>query len=144
MSKTDFNESFKSPQVAPAFGHDGAVDFDEESLLEALGESSELNIDPKSRADLARALHEILKWLIPNPDRLNNPDNLKAIGIKVIAMAWTLDPSRFGNDSLAKISKHMGFTAANISPLTADFSRRFGVTNEFQKHNWRKEEKPAL
>jgi hypothetical protein len=43
--------------------------------------------------------------------------------------------------SLRRLAEKLGFTAAIISPHSADFSRRFGVTCGGQSHNWRARQK---
>jgi len=63
----------------------------------------------------------------------------------MIAMAWVLEPNRFKmgdkmqSPSLRQLSKQLGFTAPNLSPFTADFSRLTKIFNQFQNHDWRKE-----
>ena len=55
--------------------------------------------------------------------------------MRAIAALWVIEPSFFnGRPSLTEIARQLGFTAANISPITAEFSRRFRITNVNQSH----------
>lgn len=81
------------------------------------------------------AIRQLLNWMATV--NLSDKRCLKAVGLRVLAAAWVMDPARFDNRSLHAIALQLGFGANNIAPHTADFSRRFGITNQFQSHNWR-------
>jgi hypothetical protein len=130
---TEFNEQYKSPHVEPAFGNDGSTDDFYERLTESLGESL---TGPHSE-QLALAIHEIFNFICAG--KLEDKRGLKRMGMRALAAAWVLDPGRFEGMSLHQMAHTLGFGANNLAPLTAEFARRFGVTNKFQSHNWRKQ-----
>jgi hypothetical protein len=139
-------DEFKPSQLNPAFH--GNPDFDWETVFASLdGEdhsNSNTMADDSTRcgayAMSARLLARLLDWLIDaNLKDSRGEVVLRSIGVRTVAMAWVINPQRFDNASLAVIAKSLGFKGANsISPLSAEFSRRFGIQNHFQDHDWRK------
>lgn len=119
---------------------EGSYDFDWALLEERLGETSSEAVRSEVQQKLALALGSILDWLMAIRP-LKRRWALRSIGLRTVAMAWVVNPERLNGDSIRSVAKQLGFTAANISPLTADFSRKFGgITNGFQnKHDWRHE-----
>lgn len=115
------------------------VDFDFDAVCEALGEKPESarEVDHKL---LARALHRILHWML-SAEKSKRKDKLRAIGKRTAALAWVLHPELFagegGKPSLANVCQEFGFTSANLSPLTAEASRVFKVSNLYKSHDWR-------
>lgn len=139
----DYNDRILRQELTE---HRGDGEFDWDELDRRLGELRETGIDEafdgQEAMRFAFALHTILDWLIVEPENLSRKHGLRSIGKRAISMAWVLNPKRFGDDaSLRTLAKNLGFDAANISPLTAEFSRVFNVFNKFQKHDWRKETK---
>ena len=89
---------------------------------------------------LSVALEAICGWALDT--NLNDKRALRLIGLRVIALAWVIDPIRFRDDSEharsgIALARLLGFTPKHISELTAKASRRFGITNNFQVHNHR-------
>lgn len=139
-----FVESVGAAEMEPT--HDHSCDFDWAGLESALGELPQMP-DGSTTNDAERfqqAMKFILDWLLSV--NLDNHRALTAIGKRAIAMAWVIDPERFKrgdarqSPSLRQLSKQLGFTAPNISPLAADFSRISGLKNQFQRHDWRNTE----
>ena len=89
--------------------------------------------DVRDYQDMSRALLGILNFILRG--NLNDPRYLKAVGLRVVAMAWVIAPERFDNSSLTTLAKRLGCTTNNISVHVADFSRRFGVRNKYQEHD---------
>ena len=117
--------------------HRNDGEFDWEELELRLGEFHQANgsVTAEESKRLAFALSIILDWLIC--ENLTRKHGLRTIGKRAVSMAWVLNPKRFGEDaSLHSLAKELGFKAANISPLTAEFSRLFSVFNKYQNHDW--------
>lgn len=127
--KPEFFEDYANPHAEPTEPH--SADFDWDELEKRLGEHEE----PAERqyADLSRALKEILDWILDIDLGKDNAD--KIIGRRVIALAWVIDPSRFGGASVRKLSARLGFTAPVLSSITAEVSRKFRISNKFQSHD---------
>lgn len=125
-----FVEDFNSDKVAPT--ESGCEQFDFDAVERAFGE---LRDDPDQRERLVTAMRFLFDWMIRGD--LRRTCALRVIGKRALAAAWVVDPARFNNDSLRSIAKQLGCTAANISPLTAQFSRLTGIVNEFKDHDWR-------
>jgi hypothetical protein len=135
MSK-EFNEAFVSDDVDP-HNPNQVADFEWDTLYERLGESVGADLNGPDLPAMSTALAVILDWILRVDLRKKNC--LKAIGLRTVAMAWVVDPSRFHDESVRTISKRLGFTAPVMSVLSADFSRRFKIQNRFQDHDWRKQ-----
>jgi hypothetical protein len=95
-----------------------------------------VNLNDPEYEKLMAAVRIILEWMTP-ATIIKDKRCLKSMGMRAVAAAWVIDPSRFNNRSLHNIALELGFGANNIAPLTAEFSRQFGITNQFQCHNWR-------
>jgi hypothetical protein len=136
-------DEFKPSQLNPAFH--GNPDFDWETVFASLdGEdhsNSNTMADDSTRcgayAISAKLLSRLLDWLLAV--NLQDHRALNSIGVRTVAMAWVIDPARFEGASLATVAKRLGFKGGNsLSPSAAEFSRRFGLTNKFQDHDWRR------
>jgi AraC-like DNA-binding protein len=128
-------DEFSSRALAPAFN--GNPDFDWESVF-AHCDGDDISDEQEVRAlatkMTARATAKLLDWLL----EVNLQDHraLKSIGVRVIAMAWVINPQKFDNASLAVIAKALGFKGpSSLSPSAAEFARQFGITNKLQEHN---------
>ena len=136
------NESFRPRHVAPNFGNDGATDDFYDSLAKQMGEDEtppEATTSDEYR-DLGAILARLLDWLIYERNRITPERHLRSTAIRTLAMAWAIDPKRFEGRSLKNICLELGISYQNTSEIVSDFSRRFGITNQFQKHDWRKGE----
>ena len=141
--REDLRPEFRSAELDPLASN---PDFDWPGLYEKLKEPDEQAhqqavaevVSVLSRRATVAAFKDIMRWLL----EVNLQDHRAraTIGVRAVAMAWVINPDQFQGASLAMIAKSMGFKGANsLSPAAADFSRRFGITNRFQKHDWRKE-----
>jgi len=88
--------------------------------------------------DLTVALKPLLDWLVRRPHKISGERYLKSIAIRAIAMSWVIGPEWFGGYSLAKVALFLEVNCQNLAENAAKFSRQFGITNEFQDHDWRK------
>lgn len=130
MSRSNgFIEGFASDTVEPTETSYHEFDFD---AVEAA--FSEVTGTPEDAEKFKQVTNWLLDWLLKVD--LNDNRALKAIGKRAVAMAWVLEPERFGEKaSLRSLSRLLGFTAPNIAPITAEFSRRTGIRNKFQDHD---------
>ena len=109
------------------------ADFDYATVAENLGETEPQPLPENDRADLALALSQMFDWLLAVD--LKRASSVELVGRRVIALAWVMDCERFDGGSLTKLAGQLGITAAQLSELTADASRRFGISNSFQEHD---------
>lgn len=114
-------------------------DFDWEAIhynFEKAGEADK----PETR--LAEAVLGVLQMLLPPlSTRRIQPESL---GIRLIALAWVLDPANFnGSPSLRKLARRCGIRSAALANHTGHFSRVLGFRNRGQRHAWNWLEKGA-
>jgi hypothetical protein len=60
------------------------------------------------------------------------------VGRRFILALWIVNPEIVGGGvaiSLRQLAKKFRYTAANLSPVTAELSRRLGIQNHFQAHD---------
>lgn len=67
-------------------------------------------------------------------------DRLRArAGTKFLLLVWLVEPEFLSSDgnpiSLRQLSAMLGVTAACLSPISAELSRRLGISNFFQDHD---------
>ena len=137
-----FNDSFKSKLVAPDGSHDGATDFDWETVYEELGEQVEeatKDLTPIECTRLSLSLNRLLTWLVSDIKAMDGR-GVKAVGIKTLAMAQVINPELFGEVSGLMICASLGLHKTKFSERSAEFSRRFSVTNQFKVHDWREKQ----
>ena len=80
------------------------------------------------RAELARALTVLLDWLIPAQTLAYRPKVLAtSSGLRVIALAWSLNPAFFGEMSQEQLAKMLGVSDSILSRYGQSFANRFGV-----------------
>jgi hypothetical protein len=106
-------------------------DFDWKLLYRRLNEEAcEAGVDEK----LAEAVSRILQLLIGKGQGRVYPNH---IGLKVVALAWVLNPAYFKNSpSLRQLAGRCGVTPATLAHLTGYFSRFMGWRNRAQRHAW--------
>ena len=131
--KYDFDDGFLSvnrdPMDAPQ------QDFDWQQLDQSYGEEGAS--DPRC----SEAVTRLVQLLLPPDSEQLKP---KAIGLRVIALAWVLNPAYFsGSPSLRQLAKRCGVNAPTLARLTGEFSRMTGLRNRAQRHawNWREDTK---
>ena len=66
-----------------------------------------------------------------------------AVGRKAILTVWLKDPKAFKEEtdsgvSLHQIAESLAMTTANLSPQVRKISEELGITNQFQDHDWRR------
>src|SRR5208283_2990896 len=94
-------------------------DFDWDELARRLGEDEGPEA-AKAQELAARALSEILRWLIESR-------NIKQAGRRAFALAWVVIPELFGGISAANVARLIRCPTYSLSAETGDFSRRFGI-----------------
>jgi hypothetical protein len=136
--KPDFNEAYLADNLDPVDGK--SVDFDWTALAAALGEMPAGSDDDADRAELVRRL--LIVILGDSSQARLHP---QAIGLRLIAMVWLLDPANFeGSPSVTELAKRCGVSPAALAQYTGRASRFIGWRNRGQQHasNW-KPTKPA-
>lgn len=109
-----------------------SVDFDYDEVDRALvGEP----ILEDARAETVLAMGRIFDWLLSPP---TSGKFMTVIAVRLIALAWVIDPERFGGASLRQLSESNKLGLAALSTAAAEASRRLGLANNFQKHDWRR------
>ena len=114
------------------------ADFDWKALAEGLGEAKDEGVDYYL---LGEALRKVFDWIFKlDLARSSSKHVFASIGKRTLAVAWVVDPERFGKgkNSLRKLAHKLGITAPALSVNTADASRQFGVSNRFQAHDSKK------
>lgn len=90
------------------------------------------------RAELARALTVLLDWLIPSQTLAHRPKTIpNACGLRVIALALSINPALFGEMSQFELSKMLGVSDSILSRYGQSFTRRFGMLSPRQISNHR-------
>ena len=111
-------------------------EFEWEQLLERLSEDARAEQTDKSLAQTVRRLFQIL---VPLYDKRRLWP--KSLGLRLIALAWVLDPDYFpGGPSLAELARRANVTPAKLAKHTGRYSRVLGWRHRGQSHawNWRK------
>lgn len=66
--------------------------------------------------------------------------NPKTVGLRVLALAWVLNPSHYPDaPSLRKLAERCGVSPAALAFYTGEVSRKTGIRNRAQRHaaNWK-------
>ena len=111
-------------------------DFEWEELLERLSEDARAQQTDKS---LAQTVRRLIQILVPVYDKRRLWP--KSLGLRLIALAWVLDPDYFpGGPSLAELARRANVTPAKLAQHTGRYSRVLGWRHRGQGHawNWRK------
>src|ERR1051326_116503 len=115
-------------------------DFDWIGLSIALGEAQK-----KSGPDfpkMADGLIILLQWAINGNGRgfaikTNRPDDpLAALGRRVVALLWALNPAIFEGESLRGLENRLCLKRGSLSRFTADARRAFKLKNRAHGHGW--------
>ena len=131
-------DDYKSEDHEPTAA-EPSYEFDWNRLFEALGESRDetpAHIEERDYTAMGQALGRIFDFILDVD--LDNSNAPRLIGRKVLALAWVMDPRRFEDASIRKLAERLGCSAAWLSTLAADASRKMKVSNRFQSHDWRK------
>lgn len=130
MSRDDFNPNFVSNHVAPACGMTGAVDF---PWHEVDAEEASRQDNDMTQADLNEALRMLLEWMVSVKAKDNR--GLSPIATRTLACVWVIHPALLGNCAGHMVAKAYGISYQKFSENAAEFSRRFGIKNQFQAHD---------
>lgn len=133
MSAGPFNESFVSPQVAPACGQSGASEFPMEETICALdGETM-----PDDTTDLSpgEAFKRLLMWARSSVLARKDERVVGYIGKRTLAALWVMMPESFNAAPAHEVAIGYGISPINFSRECAEFSRQFGIRNQFQAHD---------
>lgn len=127
-----FDENRLSDKRDPVDAPD--QDFDWEQLYERLSEdATNGENDPRLSETVVRLLQMLLPPLSPLPRRIQ----LESIGMRLIALAWVLNPGYFeGSPSISKIARRCGVRFAALANYTGYYSRLLGWRNRGQRHAW--------
>src|SRR5439155_11679132 len=96
-------------------------------------------VTEEDRERFLTVVEAILTFTSPKGSRVGSgSDPLKAFGRRVLALAWTIDPSLIEESpSLAAIAKAIGCTRAALSVHSAQAHRHFGIRrSRGQCHAW--------
>lgn len=94
------------------------------------------SVDVRSQAtELAgRMLGLIFRWVVRVDPTAK--ESRRQIGDRALSAIWVCNPWIFEQrESLRQLAAMFGLSAAQLSPLTAEFSRLHKISNEFQKHD---------
>ena len=133
LSFHDFNPNYRSPHIEPAFGNDGATDFPSDEVCRRLDEEpGDVQADNK-QPDIAQVLSLFLEWQVDI--RAKDARGLSPIATRTLACVWVVNPSLLGNAPAHMVAKSFGISFQKFSTHAAEFSRRFGIRNQFQSHD---------
>jgi len=90
------------------------------------------------RKQVALAINRLNRQVCDHVLTSHAPELL--IGRVYIMLNWLMNPSAFTGRpvSQAYIAKCLGVSSAALSPLTSELSKRYGLRNRFQVHDWRR------
>lgn len=135
MGFNDFNPNFKSKHVAAHGGNDGTTDFPMDEVLRRLdGEAEPETAEDSTQADAAQVMQMLLEWI--GTCKARDPRAINYIGKRAIAALWVIKPEMFGDAPAQMVAKSFGISSLKFYHVTAEFSRKFGVRNRFQVHDW--------
>jgi hypothetical protein len=104
---------------------------------------------PEVDEQTAKAFKAVFDYAVADTYRATTPGSpphrgyavppFEEIGRKLIALAWVTSPSFFvDSPSLVQLAKQFHTTPRILTVLTAEASRRFGITNRSQAHYWQR------
>lgn len=130
---TNFIEDYRG-ENAP---EESFSEFGWDELYDQLGETEDSREEfaGVARRQSVRFAVALVDWLLG--DTINR-HTIHNVGLRALAMAWVIQ-SRHMEDfpQLHTLAQKLNFAESNISPLTAEFSARFGIRRPEQKHDWR-------
>jgi hypothetical protein len=139
LSRAGFIEGMATKGHLDPLAESDAMDFPIDEIFDRLDGSKALlnSLPDEVRDQVVKAISELNKLIVTDALTKRKPDLF--IGRTYILLNWLLNPNAFTGDgiSLREIAKALGVTPPSLSPLSAALSRRFGIVNRFQSHNWR-------
>ena len=136
----DFDEAYQAEHRDPLDASNS--DFDWQELCQRLGEDADTQA-ADNEAHMAEMVVRLLHLLLRRTDRHVEP---RTIGMRVIALAWVLNPAYFaGSPSLTELAKRCGIAPGTLGSYTGEASRYLQWRNRAQRHawNWRPSNVPA-
>ena len=92
---------------------------------------------PADSEKLMLAVALLFDWFFKFDLPITNARYFSILGKRVVAAAWVINPNRLAGDSLKSIAKQTGISPVVLSRLTADFTKKFKISNHYQKHDWK-------
>lgn len=142
-------DEFKASDISAI--HPGNPEFDFETIFARLdGEAGVPSGNAMDNICVRRAVLKmsslvvglIFDWLLEV--NLKDARAVKTVGVRAITAAWVINSDRFAGESLTALAKRLGYQSGSaMNPEAAEFSRRFGISNRFQNHDWRKKHESA-
>lgn len=130
--RPDFNEIYTDPDIDPldAVLHDLPL----AEAWERLGNGEGLaDGGPDQSETITRLMHLLLA------DAQGRGINPKTVGLRLIAIAWVLNPANYPESpSLRELARRCGVSAAALAHHSGEISRATGIRNRAQRHaaNW--------
>ena len=126
----EYHESHPPPNAAPIDVR--TVEFDWAAVFIELGEPDD---EPEQFDALAFVLQRLLSWFADVD--LARPGAEVFIARRVIALAWTVNPSLFTDSpSLASLARRLRINRVSLSEHAAAARRTFAIQNRAQAHIW--------
>jgi hypothetical protein len=127
--KEKFNEGMLSNNRDPVDAAD--QDFDWQRLYAQLGEDARSGDYDR---ELAETVIRLLEVLVKKRDRPMYP---MSVGLRVIALAWVLNPAYFkGCPSARDLAKRCRVKPSTFARFTGEASRMIRWRNRGQRHAW--------
>lgn len=123
-----FNEDRAHSGATPDF--QSHYNFDWEALARALGESKEQT--GKDFEQMAQGLRVLLIWILNISEcrhrkKPTGSEKIQQCGMRIIALAWTLDPGLLDGKSLRGVERLLGLYRNSLSPLSKELKDTFGL-----------------
>ena len=136
----NFNEAYRADHLDPVDGQ--VADFDWPGVLERLdGSEGTVTNSPEQTETIMQLLTLLLA------DAQGTRINAKAIGMRLIALGWVLNPANYPNSpSLRALAERCAVSPAALAHHSGAISRETGIRNRSQRHaaNWRPAERSPL
>lgn len=106
-------------------------DFDWDALYAHLDADAREDGNDKNPVEVVTRL---LEMFLPAPGQPVIPSR---IGLRVIALAWVLNPAYFeGDPSMSELAARCGVRLPTLAKRTGHFSRVIRWRNHWQRHSW--------
>ena len=107
------------------------TDFPFAEIERALNESQEI-AGPETRGELLSALRMFLERVV-DIRSLHSSAASRAVGRRIIALAWVVSPQMFSGISLSTLAARLEISKQCLSKYSAELSARFGIENAAQQ-----------
>lgn len=86
--------------------------------------------EPRDHKAMADGLRRLFAWFVQYNPALRYDDRfMRAVGRRVVAFVWALDPSLLRGHALADIARTAGIERAALSKYAAAAAKAFGLAN---------------